>query len=155
VQTSLLDGGPFPKGLVLNRWLGIVGALGDGGAPTGELSIKQVDHNANLSASNTASTSWIVPDPSTTPAPTAGTTLSFSFNTPLGTTTEAPCGRVIFGDMHAGGDSADDPSMPVPAECSNADLSPQEKALEFMLFDLSACVVPDNALPPPVQIVAP
>jgi hypothetical protein len=32
--------------------------------------------------------------------------------------------------------------------CSGADLTPQQKALEFMLFDLAACVAPENRLPP-------
>jgi hypothetical protein len=35
-----------------------------------------------------------------------------------------------------------------PLSCRNADLSPQEKALEFMLFDLTACVSPDSYAPP-------
>jgi hypothetical protein len=35
-----------------------------------------------------------------------------------------------------------------PLECRNGDLSAQEKALEFMLFDLSACVSPDSWTPP-------
>jgi len=35
-----------------------------------------------------------------------------------------------------------------PVACKQGDLTPQEKALEFMFFDLTACVSPDN-LPPP------
>jgi len=35
-----------------------------------------------------------------------------------------------------------------PLSCRNGDLSGQEKALEFMLFDLSACVSPDSWAPP-------
>jgi hypothetical protein len=35
-----------------------------------------------------------------------------------------------------------------PLSCRNGDLTAQEKALEFMLFDLSACVSPDSWTPP-------
>jgi hypothetical protein len=152
VQQTLLNGGPFAKGVAMEQWLGTVGALGVNGAPAGELPIVQAKHNANLSTTNVASTSWIVPDPKTTPAPSAGTTLYFSFNTPLGTSTENQCGRVVFSDLHIGGGSMDTGGT-VPGECATGDLSPQEKALEFMLFDLSACVVPDNAPPPMLMIV--
>ena len=41
-----------------------------------------------------------------------------------------------------------------PESCKQGDLSPQEKALEFMFFDLTACVSPDN-LPPPKPITNP
>ena len=53
--------------------------------------------------------------------------------------------------MNVGAASSDHPAKPVPTDCANVDLSPQEKALEFMLFDLAACVTPNGEapLPPP------
>jgi hypothetical protein len=36
----------------------------------------------------------------------------------------------------------------VPSGCANRALTPQEKALEFMLFDLTSCLVPVSNTPP-------
>jgi hypothetical protein len=150
VQTKLPNGNTFPKGVAMNAWLGNVHALGVNGAPPGELPVVGARHNANVTAANTVSTSWIVPDPAAMQS--AGSTLYFSFNTPLGTTNEGTCGRIVYSDLHVGGGSMDQGGV-VPDECAVADLSPQEKALEFMLYDLSACVVPDSKAPPPLTIV--
>jgi hypothetical protein len=37
----------------------------------------------------------------------------------------------------------------VPEECADHALSPQETALEFMLFDLASCVTPPGQAPAP------
>jgi hypothetical protein len=43
-----------------------------------------------------------------------------------------------------------------PLTCRNGDLSAQEKALEFMLFDLTACISPDSWTPPsPTTVYSP
>jgi hypothetical protein len=60
------------------------------------------------------------------------------------------CGKAVFTDLHAGGVGL---SGALPGSCSaGGSLTAQEAALEFMFFDLSACVsVPTKApvLPPP------
>ena len=134
----------FPKGEALKQWLTHNQAL-----VNGELPIKEARHNADVSPMQDASQPWITASSSSMGA---GATQYFSFNTP---TNEARlpdgkvCGRVVFSDLHVGAASNDKPQSPVPASCSNVDLSPQEKALEFMLFDLSACVIPDDVPPGP------
>jgi hypothetical protein len=142
----------FPKGVALTQWLEGVGALGKN-APAGELSIYAPRYNALVSQANGPSQAWINSDAMGMP----GQTMYFSFNTPVNAPV-APdgqpmyCGRAVYSDLHADADpvTTDDPLTPPPAHCNQVDLSPQEKALEFMLFDLSACVIPDS-LPPPTN----
>jgi hypothetical protein len=134
----------FPKGLALSQWLGNVGAL-----TAGKLPISSARHNSDVGPANTASQAWIKADANANPA---GATEYFTFNTPIGAMPAAQCGRVVFSDLHVGavsGDYAGASTQVVPTGCSATDLSPQEKALEFMLFDLSSCVTPDSLPPPP------
>jgi hypothetical protein len=54
---------------------------------------------------------------------------------------------MVFTDLHiSGGGSAPYDSSPsggtFPTSCSSTTLSPQEKALIFMLFDLTNCLTP-------------
>ncbi len=148
VQTTLPNGSPFPRGAAMKQWLTNVGAL-----PTGELHIVQARHNADVSVANTPSTPWILAD-AKTGMRAAGATEYFSFDTPFGTAAGEQCGRVVYSDLHVGAASTDynnqnpDGNIPanaiVPSGCANKDLSAQEDALEFMLFDLSGCVTPPD-----------
>jgi hypothetical protein len=80
-----------------------------------------------------------------------------SFGTPIGGITDAGaesakqyCGKAVVTDLHAGGTR---PNGDLPTACGAADLSAQEKALEFLFFNLAACVrdetVPETMPPPP------
>jgi len=131
----------FPKGQVFRDWLVGVGAL-SGGA------IALSDVASSVSTVNAPTVRWIY-DPTTYP----NDTKYLSFLTPVGgiplaadSGAEPPqyCGKAVFTDLHTSGQ----PSGDVPAACTAASLTPQQKALEFLFFDLSACVAPDTEPPP-------
>jgi hypothetical protein len=67
-----------------------------------------------------------------------GSTQNFQFTTPQEQAADMRCGKVVFSDMHvSGGPGGGD----YPDSCGNGTtLSPQEKALAFMFFDISSCV---------------
>jgi hypothetical protein len=66
--------------------------------------------------------------------------MNFQFTTPQTVPEDQRCGKVVFSDMHVSADSTSKPGTAYPNGCSTADLTPQEKALSFMFFDIASCV---------------
>ncbi len=131
----------FPKGQAFHDWLANVGGLTDAGL----LPIKQPKHNVN--STGPGSQQWItLQNPNTTP-PGQTAVEYMTFNTPVDVDAGAQCGRVVYSDLHVASD--DQTGQPFPTGCVTTDLSPQEKALEFMLFDLSSCILNDHQTPQP------
>ncbi len=67
---------------------------------------------------------------------------------PMEVTGPQYCGKAVFTDLHT---SSSLYSMVnnIPAGCNGAAMTAQQKALEFLFFDLSACVSTDTTPPPP------
>ena len=133
----------FPKGMAFAQWMLNVG----GATPLGPFNINQGRHDVD--AVNTApptdpvSVRWVY---GTSP----NIVQYYTFNTPVGNASTAQCGKVVFSDLHVA--AGDQTGGTFPNNCSNAPLTPQEKALEFLLFDLSSCIQNDTTpLPPPVN----
>jgi hypothetical protein len=77
----------------------------------------------------------------------------FSFNTPVGTTTDKQCGRVVYSGFHV-----NQPGAGTTPEYCTGPMSPQEKVLEFMMLDLASCIgapTPPAPLPPPPPVPVP
>ena len=126
----------FPKGKAMQEWLGNVGAL------TGT-TLPIQGAKKNLESVNAANAQqWI-----TYGAPAAVEYMSF--NVPTGVPDDQKCGRAVYSDLHVSSGVGDKPGPAWPGGCKTTELSPQEKALEFMLFDLSSCIQSDQAPPTP------
>jgi hypothetical protein len=135
-STGTIDTG-FPKGLALAEWMVAVG----GSQVLGEVAIKEGQHTIDAVDPGKA-TRWIY-----TKAPLPASVQHLSFNAPVDVPADKQCGRVVDSDIHVS--SGDLPGTPFPAGCSTEGLTPQEKVLAFMFFELSACLIPDDQDPVP------
>ncbi len=129
----------FPKGKSYADW------LQNNGVTQTYAQIALTDTRWDINAVTSEATRWIYN------ANAAGdsmyATMYMSFNTPVAVPVAQQCGRAVFSDVHLSGSSND---QTFPQECANPDpaYAINEKALEFLFFDLSSCVQ-DNSKPPP------
>jgi hypothetical protein len=133
-----------PTGASFATWLTNVGAS----TVPGQLPISGARYTC-AATSAASSERWAYIDP-TLPATMAHVSVQdLQFTTPLDKPAGDRCGKVVFSDMHVSSGSTSAKLVPYPGGCA-ADpttgalepLSPQEKALAFIFFDIAACVGP-------------
>jgi hypothetical protein len=151
-QTDGPTSGPFAidtswaPGQTLQTWLNNLGAVN----ADRTLPLNAVDVSTSVSSVTAPSSRWIY-DLTPTDGGTDGTKV-LSFFTPVGGIPDAGggsayCGRAVFTDIHPGGSVA---SGAVPASCTGGTLSAEERALEYLFFELSSsCSLPPMKSGPP------
>lgn len=134
----------FPKGKALSDWLVQVKAS----TTPGQLTIHAPRENVYSIVA--PGTEWVYTDKGGGDPKSHAPQFS-TVNTPVGASDDKLCGKAAFSDLHVSSAGSGDTTSgkPWPTECATGDLTPQEKALEFLFFDLSACVQNDSQPPPP------
>ena len=115
-------------------------------------------HDESVGGVNAPTQRWIYNPGQDPQDQKSNNTKYLSFLTPVGgipiktvdagETTAQYCGKAVFSDLHAGGS----PTGDIPGSCTDTTLTAQLKALEFLFFDLSACVSLDSLPPPPLPL---
>jgi hypothetical protein len=137
----------FPKGLAFAKWLKTV----DPTSTAGQLSISSPRHDID-SVDPTHGQPWIGATVTPPDGGSPSAVMHLTFDTPLDAPPDdagapAYCGKVVFSDFHVSTDTLSSTQTSFPGVCMGGAMTAQEKALAFMLFDLSSCVQPDNQPP--------
>jgi hypothetical protein len=142
--TALVDTS-FPKGQAFGQWLVSVGAS----STPGSIMLGSDVKSTALTTLPGISQQWIY---QTTPSSYVH---YFTFNAPVGKPATAQCGRFVFTGLHVATAVISNPDAKgtFPSNCViTRDLSGPEKALEFMMFDLVSCLMPDPGIPTPPPV---
>ena len=115
----------FSGGQTLAQWLQLVGAS----TTLGQMPIQTVRKDFN--GVNAPTQSWITFNDTAASNPV----MQFVFDTPIAATNQ--CGKVLFNEYHVeNGNSTPRESFPI--ECGTGAMTPQEKLLEYSLFELTS-----------------
>lgn len=145
--TGIIDTS-FAKGNAFNTWLGVVNAW----HPTyGSGYIRIYDPRDYVQSLKPNTERFVYTDSKKkingTNINQANAIQQYSFNTPYGADADNVCGRVLYSAFHVS-DISNAGVKVFPTYCSTGPLTAQEKVLEFMIFDLSACVSVGEPPPP-------
>jgi hypothetical protein len=133
---ATLDQTSNPKGPAFAQWLMHVGAS----STQGQVQVDEARQTCDAVDKSKAE-QWAF-------APATLRPQVVQFTTPQTSAQQDRCGKVVFSEMHVSSGSTSMPGTaanagtPFPNGCSTTPLSPQEKALAFMFFDIASCVGP-------------
>ena len=107
----------------------LAGFLQETGASTtpGQIAISAVKHD--FTSINPPTQSYLTLNSTGNPV------MQFVFDTPIGSTNQ--CGRVLYNEYHVENPPSSPAGKVFPAECSTGPMTPQEKLLEYSLFELT------------------
>jgi hypothetical protein len=136
----------FPKGMAFAQWLKNVEPT----STMGQLQISQWRYD--LDNTTSLSQKWISGTRPTGTNP-PNITQHMTFNMPLNPPYDdmgqpIQCGKVVYSDFHVSTNTLKASPTTFPGVCKTDTISAQEKALIFMLFDLSSCIQKDDQPPP-------
>ena len=117
----------FSGGQTLQTWLqNLTPSI-----PPGQMQLNTLKHDLNGVIAPTQS--WLTLNTTGNPV------MQFVFDTPIATLTNPTpnqCGRVLYNEYHVENGSSS-PAQLFPTECTTGAMTPQEKLLEYMLFELT------------------
>jgi hypothetical protein len=133
-------GTTLPMSAALAKWLLLPSV--NGSTQLGQLMVS----GARVTLASRApgiSSSWVdFSDPSLPMGLANPASQYFWFTAPINAPAAMQCGQMAFTDLHASGGQTDlsSPNKPFPTGCTSTSMTPQEKALIFMLLQLTSCL---------------
>lgn len=125
----------FAKGQILSQWLTVTGAS----TTPGQIPISTL--REDFSGLNAGTQSWLTLNNAALGNPV----MQFTFDTPINAANTG-CGRVLFDEYHVETRTSGS-GLIFPSECDTGALTPQERLLEYNLFDLTSDGSPPTLTP--------
>ena len=129
----------FGRGADLAQWLVNVA----GSTMLGKIDLTDAQHTVDA-VNESMTERWISLDTTANGAPSIQ---YYQFTTPLEVEEAQRCGKAVFSDIHVSTGDDSNGSIAFPNGCTTTGLTPQEKVLAFMIFDIAGCVGPPIGKP--------